>query len=71
MNLHPIFVHFPIAFLTLYSIVVILPFEKYFSKFDWSLVRKVVLIAGVLGAFASIATGEMGQGFSNGSHNIK
>ena len=56
--LHPIFVHFPIALLLLYSVIKILPLSKYFPKFAWKHVEIVLLITGVMGAFVAIVTGE-------------
>ena len=57
-NIHPIFVHFPIALLFLYSIIKIFPFEKWFPKISWKHIEIALLSIGVLGAFAALATGE-------------
>ncbi|MCA9352805.1 hypothetical protein KC901_01335 [Patescibacteria group bacterium] len=57
-NLHPIFVHFPIAFLLLYSVVKILPFRRWFPGTSWNHIYKILLIPGVIGAYLSMATGE-------------
>jgi uncharacterized membrane protein len=60
-NIHPLFVHFPIAFLLLYSLLAILPFERWFPKVSWRPLRFVILLAGVLGAFAANTTGEIAE----------
>ncbi len=59
MNIHPIFVHFPIALLTLYSALELVRFKK-FLALDWLFFCKAVLvIAGELGAFVTLQTGEL------------
>lgn len=57
-NLHPIFVHFPIAFLFIYSIIKILPFQKWFPAISWKQIERLLLVVGLLGAFAALATGD-------------
>ena len=60
-NIHPIFVHFPIALLFVYSIVKVLPFSKWFANVSWKSVERVLLVFGVLGAFAALATGDTAE----------
>jgi len=60
-NIHPILVHFPIAFLFVYSIVKILPLEKWFPAVAWKQIERVLLVVGVLGALAAFATGDTAQ----------
>jgi uncharacterized membrane protein len=66
MNLHPIFVHFPIALLTLYAglEVVRLPI---LTRQTWYFYAKAVLvIAGALGAIPTVITGLIvGEGLEN------
>lgn len=69
-NIHPLFVHFPIAFLLLYSLLVILPFERWFPKVSWRPLRFVILLAGVLGAFAASTTGEIAEHLARPEHRL-
>lgn len=56
MDLHPLFIHFPIGLLTLYSFLEVI---RYFaSGTRWTHTRTILVITGVLGAFVSLATGE-------------
>lgn len=61
MDIHPIFVHFPIALLTVYSILELIRFEKITSQAYYFYVKACILIIGTLGAFASLSTGEMAE----------
>ncbi len=56
-NIHPILVHFPIALLFLYSIIKILPLKKWIPNVGWRDIERVLLLVGVLGASAALATG--------------
>ena len=60
-NIHPIFVHFPIALLFIYSILKILPFKKWFPKVTWDYLGFILLLIGVLGAFVASSTGEIAE----------
>ena len=60
-NLHPIFVHFPIALLFLYSIIKILPFKKWFPSVAWRDIERVLLFVGILGACAALLTGDTAE----------
>jgi uncharacterized membrane protein len=60
-NIHPIFVHFPIALLFIYSLVKILPVRRWFPKVNWHDIEVFTLFFGVLGAFAALATGDTAE----------
>lgn len=69
-NIHPIFVHFPIAFLLLYSFIKIVPFYKWFPRVAWKQIEVVLLVAGVLGAFVANSTGEIAEHLVRPDHNL-
>ncbi|MES2215891.1 MAG: DUF2231 domain-containing protein [Patescibacteria group bacterium] len=69
-NLHPIFVHFPIALLVLYSVVKILPLKTWFPKVSWRHIERALLFFGVLGAFAALATGETAEHLIRPNHQL-
>ena len=55
-NIHPLFVHFPIAFLFIYSLIKIVPVKKWLPKVSWKDIERVLLVVGVLGAFAALSS---------------
>ncbi len=57
-NIHPIFVHFPIALLFVYSLIKIVPVKKFLPKINWKDIEIFTLIIGVLGALVALATGD-------------
>lgn len=61
MNLHPIFVHFPIALLTLYALLEILPLGRWFPRAPWDSIKMFLVVLGTLGAGAAIATGSLAK----------
>ena len=69
-NIHPIIVHFPIALLFLYSIVKILPLQKWLPQVNWKPTERVLLVFGVLGAFAANATGEIAEHLVRPDHKL-
>jgi uncharacterized membrane protein len=60
-NIHPLFVHFPIALLIVYSAIAILPLRKWIPSFAWRQIQQVVLLLGVLGAMLANSTGEIAE----------
>jgi uncharacterized membrane protein len=69
-NVHPIIVHFPIALLFLYSIIKILPLEKWLPSVAWAHIKRLLLVFGVLGAFAALATGEVAEHLVHPNHDL-
>lgn len=69
-NIHPIFVHFPIAFLIIYSAIKILPVERWITSVSWRPIQRLLLVVGVIGAFVSNSTGEMAEDLVNASHDL-
>lgn len=60
-NIHPLFVHFPIALLFLYSVITVLPLRRWMPAVAWRDVGLILLLTGVLGAFAALNTGELAE----------
>src|SRR5574343_414907 len=61
MNIHPIFVHFPIALLTVYAVLELIRFNKITNQIYWFYVKASILFTGTIGAFVSLSTGEMAE----------
>jgi uncharacterized membrane protein len=61
MNIHPIFVHFPIAFLTIYAIAELIRFKKIMSLPYYFYIKAVLVILGSLTSFIAMQTGEMAE----------
>ena len=57
MNLHPIFVHFPIAMLSMYSLFEIIKLKRVLEKPYWSTVKFTLLTIGVLMSLITMTTG--------------
>ena len=69
-NIHPIFVHFPIALLCVYSLVKILPVAKWFPKISWKDIERFLLVFGVLGAFVALTTGDSAEHIARPNHQL-
>jgi len=69
-NIHPLFVHFPIALLLVYSAIKILPLTKYLPGVAWKHIERALLVFGVLGAFASMSTGEIAEHLVKPNQNL-
>lgn len=69
-NLHPIFVHFPIAFFLLYSLLRLFPWPQKLPTVDWRLPRIVLLVVGLLGAWLANVTGEIASDLVRVDHAL-
>lgn len=69
-NIHPIFVHFPIALLFIYSVIKILPFKKWIPSVSWQQIERFLLVFGILGSFASLATGETAENLARANRQL-
>lgn len=58
MNLHPLFVHFPIAFLVLYSSAELVPSKTLRAHHSFFFIKLTLLVAGVFGAWLSLMSGD-------------
>ena len=59
LNLHPIFVHFPIALLCTYALFELVPSKKLGASMSWFRTKAILAIFGTLTAFVALQTGEM------------
>ncbi len=57
VNIHPVLVHFPVAFLSVYAICELLRFKKLNDQPAWFYIKALLLFAGLLGAAAATLTG--------------
>lgn len=69
-NIHPIFVHFPIALLSAYSVLRLLPLSRWFPSVAWKQIRPAFLFLGVIGAAVALSTGEMAEDFAVGNQAL-
>lgn len=69
-DLHPIFVHFPIALLVFYSIIKIIPLSRWLPKIMWRDIERFLLVFGTLGAFVSLSTGEIAEEMFRVNHQL-
>ena len=69
-NIHPLLVHFPIALLFLYSIIKIVPLKKWLPNVALKHIERALLVFGVLGAFAALATGDTAEHLSTASRPL-
>ena len=58
MNLHPIFVHFPIALLTIYALLECLRFKKLMQWEPWFYIKGSLVILGFLSSIATYLSGD-------------
>lgn len=59
MDLHPIIVHFPIALLTIYGLMELIRPKKLLNNESWFYVKSAFVIIGTIGAFFSLASGDV------------
>lgn len=69
-NIHPLFVHFPIALLFIYSIIKILPLRKWFPRIAWKDIEILLLFVGVAGALIADSTGETAKHISHPNRQL-
>lgn len=69
-NIHPLFVHFPIAFLFIYSVLKLLPLARWFPKTAWRDIERSTLVIGLLGALIALATGDAAEELTNYNRQI-
>jgi len=58
MNVHPIFVHFPIALLTIYAALEVLRFKKWTASPAYTSIKAFLAIIGTVTAVVAFSTGD-------------
>lgn len=71
MNIHPLFTHFPIALLTLYSLLEILRFKKLTEQPYYFYLKGFLLIAGSLLSIGTYITGNLAEKMTGGGDLIE
>lgn len=61
MNIHPFLVHFPIAFLSVYSLAELVRFRFITSRIYWFYIKASFAIIGALGAGVAYKTGKIAR----------
>lgn len=61
MNIHPLFVHFPIGLLVVYAVLEIFPLVRWYPQAPWDAIKTVLVVFGALGAVAASGTGEIAE----------
>lgn len=71
MNIHPLFVHFPIGLLVVYSVLEIIAYAwPSIRRQEWLFpVKAFLLFTGALGAFAALFTGGIAEDFIRHTSN--
>ncbi len=69
-NIHPLFVHFPIALLFVYAILKIVPTYRWLPNVAWRQVERIFLVLGVLGGFVALSTGEIAEHLTRPDHAL-
>jgi uncharacterized membrane protein len=66
MDIHPLIVHFPIAFLSIYALFELFQTKKMKEAKSWFLTKGVLLFFGTAGAFLSLVTGDVAKELQGG-----
>lgn len=63
MNIHPIFVHFPIALLTIYALLEMIRFRKVLAQEYWFYIKAAIVIIGALSSYLTLYTGSLAEDY--------
>ena len=61
MNIHPIFVHFPIALMTIYAVLELIRHKRVINTLYFFYIKATLVILGTLTALLSLSTGEIAE----------
>jgi uncharacterized membrane protein len=61
MNIHPVLVHYPVAFLSIYAFFELLRFKKLQDFPGWLFIKATLVFVGGLGVLAALSTGDFGK----------
>lgn len=61
MNIHPIFVHFPIALFTVYAVIELIWNKSFRANISTLWIKVTLLATGIVGAQVSLMTGETAE----------
>jgi uncharacterized membrane protein len=61
MNIHPIFVHFPIALLSVYALLELVRSKRIMQSREWLYIKSAFLFLGSLGTGLALFTGDFGK----------
>lgn len=70
MNVHPIFVHFPIALLVIFTLLEIIRLPILTRQQWWFGAKAVLLLAGVAGGFAALLSGNIAAEAYKGTSSV-
>lgn len=70
-DLHPIFVHFPVALLTVYAILECVRFKKITATNSWFYIKAVFAILGAVGGLIATQFGEAAERAFRGTDAIR
>ncbi len=70
MNIHPIFVHVPIAFLTVYALTEFLRLRILQRLQSWTYLKTFLLFIGLAGAFFALQTGDVASELVREGRNV-
>jgi uncharacterized membrane protein len=69
MDIHPMFVHFPIALLTIYALLEVLTVHHFFRTAAWVHIRAAFVIFGAGAAIVTLQTGEIAAELNYGGED--
>ncbi|MDZ4209916.1 MAG: hypothetical protein U1C56_01920 [Candidatus Curtissbacteria bacterium] len=67
MDLHPLVIHYPIAFLTTYAVFELLRFKKLLDLEYWFYIKATLVTVGELGAIVTVIAAQMSPGLAGES----